>query len=104
MTTFDFDFRPRVPGGPLGRAVASIWYAWGTVPYQRERIAPTGSSVAVIVLGDPIIETATGPRGGTVVAERGFLIGPHDRPVINEPTGSTCRPPRMIPASSRPRG
>lgn len=89
MPTFDFDFRPRVPAGPLGRAVAAIWYARGRIPYRRERIAPTGSSVAVIVLGDPIIETTLGARGGSVVAERGFLIGPHDRPVINEPTGET---------------
>lgn len=86
---FDFDFRSRIPTGPLDRAVASIWYARGRVPYRRERIAPTGSSVAVIVLGDPIIETAVGARGGSVVADRGFFIGPHDRPVINEPTGET---------------
>lgn len=89
MVAFDFDFRPRVPADPLGRAVASLWYARGRIPYRRERVAPTGSSVAVIVLGDPIIETALGARGGAVVADRGFLIGPHDRPVINEPTGET---------------
>ena len=75
--------------GPLGRAVASAWYARGTVPYRRERVAPTGSTVAVIVLGDPIIETAGGPRAVPLRADRGFLIGPHDRPVTNEPTGET---------------
>jgi AraC-like DNA-binding protein len=89
MTAFDFDFRLRTPEGPLGRAVASAWYARGTVPYRRERVAPTGSTVAVIVLGDPIIETAGGPRAVPLRAERGFLIGPHDRPVTNEPTGET---------------
>jgi AraC-like DNA-binding protein len=89
MPPFDFDFRLRSPQGALGRAVASIWYARGRIPYRRERIGPTGSSVAVIVLDDPIIETALGPRGGSLVADRGFLIGPHDRPVINEPTGET---------------
>jgi AraC-like DNA-binding protein len=89
MTGFEFDFRMRTPGGPLGRAVASAWYARGTVPYKRERVAPTGSSVAVIVLGDPIIETSGGPRAVPLRAERGFLIGPHDRPVTNEPTGET---------------
>jgi AraC-like DNA-binding protein len=89
MVGFEFDFRIRTPGGPLGRAVASVWYARGTVPYRRERVAPTGSTVAVIVLGDPIIETAGGPRAVPLRAERGFLIGPHDRPVTNEPTGET---------------
>jgi len=84
-----FDFRTRAPDGPLGRAVHSVWYARGTVPYRRERVAPTGSTVAVIVLGDPIIETAGGPGAVPLRAERGFLIGPHDRPVTNEPTGET---------------
>lgn len=87
MEPFPFDFRTRVPGPPLDRAVASIWYARGTIPYTRERIAPTGSTVAVFVLGDPILETAHGRA--PLRAERGFLIGPHDRPVYNEPTGET---------------
>ncbi len=70
-------------------AVASVWYARGTIPYRREKVAPTGSTVAVIVLGDPIIETAGGPRAVPLHATHGFLIGPHDRPVTNEPTGET---------------
>ncbi len=89
MPAFPFDFRIRTPDGPLGRAVASAWYARGTIPYRREKVAPTGSTVAVIVLGDPIIETAGGPGSVPMRAERGFLIGPHDRPVTNEPTGET---------------
>ena len=86
---FAFDFRTRTPDGLLGRAVASIWYARGTIPYRRERIAPTGSTVAVIVLGDPILETAGHARAVPFLAVEGFLIGPHDRPVVNEPTGET---------------
>ncbi len=89
MSALGFDFRTRAPDGPLSRAIASVWYARGTVPYRRERVAPTGSTVAVIVLGDPIIETADGPGAVPLRAERGFLIGPHDRPVTNEPTGET---------------
>ena len=86
---FPFDFRLRTHEGSLGRAVASVWYARGTIPYRREKVAPTGSSVAVIVLGDAILETAGGPRAIPVRAIEGFLIGPHDRPVTNEPTGET---------------
>ena len=89
MTSFEFDFRQRTPDGALGRAVSSAWYARGTVPYRRERVAPTGSTVAVVVLGDPILETAGGPRAVPLLATEGFLIGPHDRPVTNEPTGET---------------
>ena len=84
-----FDFRLCTPEGPVARAVSSVWYARGSVPYRRERVAPTGSTVAVIVLGDPIIETAGGPRTVPLRADKGFLIGPHDRPVTNEPTGET---------------
>lgn len=84
---FPFDFQVREPEPPLGRLVESIWYARGTIPYTRERIAPTGSTVAVFVLSDPIIEAPEdGPRQRF---ETGFLIGPHDRPVWNEPTGET---------------
>lgn len=86
---FDFSYLSREPDPPLGRHVAAIWHARGTVPYTREKIAPTGSTVAVFVLGDPILETPDNGEGETVRAERGFLVGPHDRPVINEPIGET---------------
>ena len=86
---FPFDFRMRTPRGDLGRAVASVWYARGTIPYRREKVAPTGSTVAVIVLGDPIVETAGDPHAVPFRAATGFLIGPHDRPVTNAPTGET---------------
>lgn len=85
----DFDFRSRTPAPPLDLFVASIWYARGQVAYTRERIAPTGSAVAVFVLGAPIIQTPNDGQGEPFVADRGFLVGPHDRPVINEPTGKT---------------
>ncbi|MGI9594781.1 MAG: helix-turn-helix domain-containing protein [Acidimicrobiales bacterium] len=84
-----FDFRTRQPEGPLGRFVESIWYARGTVPYRREKITPTGSTVAVFVLGDPILQTPSNGEGDTLRATTGFLIGPHDRPTVNEPTGET---------------
>jgi len=62
--------------------VESIWYARGRIGYRRERIAPTGSTVGGVVLGDPI-------RQNDFLATTGFLIGPHDRPIVNEPTGET---------------
>lgn len=77
------------PGSALARLVESLWYARGTAPYTRERIAPTGSTVAVFVLGDAILQTPSNGEGPTLRAERGFLIGPHDRPTVNEPTGET---------------
>lgn len=89
MIPFEFDFRPRTPAAPLSRFVESIWYARGTVPYARERIAPTGSTVAVIVLGDAIVETAANGAGTPFTAEKGFIIGPHVGPVINAPTKET---------------
>jgi AraC-like DNA-binding protein len=83
----DFQFTQRRPAGRLARYVESVWHARGRIPYARERIAPTGSTVAGIVLGPPIRQL---PWGGAVfTAGTGFLIGPHDRPLVNEPTGHT---------------
>jgi methylphosphotriester-DNA--protein-cysteine methyltransferase len=71
----------------LARFVESLWYARGRIDYQRERIAPTGATVAVIVLGDPIRLVAGAEPA--FVAQDGFLLGPHDGPVVNEPLGET---------------
>jgi AraC-like DNA-binding protein len=84
-----FDYQVRNPAAPLGRLVESIWYARGTIPYTREKIAPTGSTVAVIIFGDPIIITADDGAGESAESATGVLVGPHDRPVVNEPTGET---------------
>ena len=83
----DFAFTQRAPSGRLGRYVESVWHARGQIPYARERIAPTGSTVAGLVLGPPIRQTPAG--GPSFLAGSGFLIGPHDRPLENEPTGET---------------
>jgi AraC-like DNA-binding protein len=83
----DFAFTQRTPQGPLARYVESVWHARGRIPYARERIAPTGSTVAGIVLGAPIRQTPDG--GPPFLARTGFLIGPHDRSLVNEPTADT---------------
>ena len=44
-----FRFTERRPSGRLGRYVESVWHARGQIPYTREKIAPTGSTVAGIV-------------------------------------------------------
>ena len=82
-----FAFTQREPAGRLARYVESIWHARGQIPYPRERIAPTGSTVAGVVLGSPIRQTADGRP--PFLARTGFLIGPHDRPLLNEPTAET---------------
>ncbi|MFI5492201.1 helix-turn-helix domain-containing protein [Actinoplanes sp. NPDC051859] len=82
----EFVYEARQPPA-LARFVESIWYARGQISYRRERIAPTGSTVAVVVLGDPIRLVAG--DGPAFVAREGFLLGPHDRPVLNEPLGET---------------
>lgn len=85
----EFTYVTRTPAAPLDCYVEAVWYARGQVDYPSERIAPTGSTVAVIVLGVPIIETPADGAGEPFLATTGFLIGPHDRPVINAPTGET---------------
>lgn len=86
---FDFDYRTVCPEGPLAPIVESVWFARGTVPYRRERIAPTGSTVAIVVLGDPILQIGDDGRGREHLATNGSLIGPHDGPIVNEPQGET---------------
>ena len=83
-----FEYVTRQLGGQTSRFVELIWFARGRITGVSERIAPTGSTVAAIVLGDPI--RLTPDSGDTpLVADTGFLIGPHDRPVTNEPLGET---------------
>ena len=84
-----FEFVSREPRPDLARFADSIWFARGQIAYQRERIAPTGSTVAVIVLGSPIRQIPDDGEGKPFVASTGFLAGPHDRPVVNEPTAET---------------
>jgi AraC-like DNA-binding protein len=83
----EFTYLTRVPSPPLDRYVELIWYARGQIDHARELIAPTGSTVAAVILGAPIRQTpAAGPP---FLATTGFLIGPHDRPIVNEPTAET---------------
>jgi AraC-like DNA-binding protein len=83
----EFTYLTREPGPPLDRYVALIWYARGRMDHPRELIAPTGSTVAAVVFGAPIRQTPAG--GSPFLATSGFLIGPHDRPIVNEPTAET---------------
>jgi methylphosphotriester-DNA--protein-cysteine methyltransferase len=83
-----FEYVTRKLRGEIGRFVELIWFARGRITGVSERIAPTGSTVAAVVLGDPMRLTPGG-GGAPFTAETGFLIGPHDRPVVNEPQGET---------------
>jgi AraC-like DNA-binding protein len=85
----EFTFVSRRPEPQLRRFAESVWYARGRIDYPSERIAPTGSTVAVVVLGSPILETPANGDGEPFLASTGFLIGPHDRPVVNAPTAET---------------
>ena len=97
-----FEYVTRELGGETGRHVELIWFARGRITGVSERIAPTGSTVAAFVLGDPIRLTPSG-GGSSFLAERGFLIGPHDRPVVNEPQGETyCVGVVTTPVGCRP--
>ncbi len=97
-----FEYVSREVGGETGRFVESIWFARGQITGVRERIAPTGSTVAALVLGDPIRQTPDG-AADVLVADTGFLIGPHDRPIVNEPLGETyCVGIVTTPVGCRP--
>jgi AraC-like DNA-binding protein len=97
-----FEYVPRRVGGEISRFVELVWFARGRITGARERIAPTGSTVAAVVLGDAIRQTPVG-EGTALVTETGFLIGPHDRPIVNEPLGETfCVGIVTTPVGCRP--
>jgi AraC-like DNA-binding protein len=87
--TAEFEYRVLAPTGELARFVSEVWFARGTIRGARERITPTGSAVLGIVLGDPIAQVPRDGAGDAFEARTGFLIGPHDQPIINEPLGET---------------
>jgi AraC-like DNA-binding protein len=84
-----FEYIERRPTGLLGIYVESIWFARGLIAWDSEFIAPTGSTVGAIVLGDPIRQWPLDTPEQVYRAERGFLIGAHDRPIVNRPEGRT---------------
>lgn len=84
-----FDYVTRAPCAELRPFVAELWYARGAMTAPRERVAPTGSAVLGIVLGDPILQVPGNGAGEPYLAEHGFLIGPDDAAMLNEPTGGT---------------
>ncbi len=97
-----FEYATRRPSGETSRFVEQIWFARGRITGTSELIAPTGSTVAAVVLGDP---TRLTPHSGgaPLLADTGFLIGPHDRPVVNTPTGETfCIGIVTTPVGCRP--
>ena len=97
-----FEYVPRRVGGEISRFVELVWFARGRITGARERIAPTGSTVGAVVLGDAIRQTPVG-EGTALVTETGFLIGPHDRPIVNEPLGETfCVGIVTTPVGCRP--
>ncbi|GAA1839874.1 hypothetical protein GCM10009836_18870 [Pseudonocardia ailaonensis] len=85
----EFEFHTRRPGPALEPFVEAVWFARGQITYRRERIAPTGSTVAVIVLGSPILQVPRNGAGEPLLATEGWLAGPHEGPVINSPTAET---------------
>jgi hypothetical protein len=79
----------RRAGPALTGLVESYWYARGMIGHECELIAPTGSVVAAFVFGSPIEQTTRAGRGETFVARTGFVIGPHDQPIVNRPLAET---------------
>jgi len=89
MISYDFDFELRPPDGPLSRFVSGVWHARGQAPHRRERILPSTSAVLLLIFGAPLRMTES--RDGGVARELtgAWITGPHERPIINEPTGET---------------
>lgn len=85
----EFVYRSREPGPALRTFVSELWFARGTLGAPSERIAPTGAAVLGIVLGDPILQIPGNGNGHPFEAGKGFLIGPADEAMVNDPAGET---------------
>ena len=84
-----FEYHERRPSGLLASFVESIWFARGHHGSATDLIAPTGSTVAAVVLGDPIRQWLFDAPDKIFRAVDGYLIGAHDRPVVSRPEGLT---------------
>ncbi len=89
MTREDFDFRVSEPEAPLGRYVGRVWYARGISLHGRERILPTPAAVLLVILCPPLRMTEPRPEAQPREIAGAWLSGPHERPIINEPTAQT---------------
>ena len=92
MISADFDFQAIEPSGRLGRFIRSVWYARGLSPHGRERILPSSGAVVLLVVGPALrmTEPVAGAAQRQIREIRGaWLSGPHERPIINEPTAET---------------
>lgn len=85
----DFVYVSRPPSAALEPYVSELWFARGTLGAPSERIAPTGAAVLGIVLGDPIVQVPRNGEGESFRATSGFLIGPSDEAMVNDPAGET---------------
>lgn len=84
-----FDFVWRVPPAPLDRVVEAVWHARGGSPGPGSGSPRPGRPWPCSCWGAPILETPDDGAGPTLRAERGFLLRPHDRLDVTEPTGAT---------------
>ena len=89
MIPAEFDFRVRVPGPPVDGFVQRVWYARGTSPHGRERILPSAAPVLLVVLGAPLRMSTSDELPARPERTGVWLQGPHERPILNEPTGET---------------
>jgi hypothetical protein len=108
-----FEYVPRQVGGEARRFVEEIWFARGRITGGPRAYRSHWVDRRRVRLGDPILQTPVG-QGTALLADTGFLIGPHDRPIVNEPQGGTycvgivttpvgCRPTFGL-APATPRG
>lgn len=100
MIPADFEFRLVPPEPPLAEAVGSVWHAQGTSPHGRERILPAPAAVLLVVLGPPLRMSPPGGNEPSLEIAGAWISGPHERPIINEPTAET----HVVGVTFRPGG
>lgn len=80
------DFVPRAGRPPLSAWVSMLWFSRAVLPGYAESILPMVEAAVVVSLGDPYRVGALGGRCER--RPRGYLVGPRQVAVRNQPTGA----------------
>ena len=89
MSEAGFFFLRRTPASPLAGEVESLWVARGQIPYDSERILPTGKLVMIFNLGAPHAMARGDAPHKAWLNRRAWICGQQSGYLLNRPLAET---------------